>query len=136
MSVVVLIGRILFSYLFITSAFAHFTQTTGMAGYAASKGVPAARLATMVSGLMIGIGGLMLLFGIWADLGALLIAAFTASTAVLIHGFWKASPEEKMMETVQFNKDLALCGAALIMFGLISIAGDDLGLTITGPLFN
>jgi hypothetical protein len=36
---------------------------------------------------------------------------------------------------MQFQKDLALAGAALAMFGLIQIAGDDLGLTLTGPLF-
>jgi putative oxidoreductase len=40
-----------------------------------------------------------------------------------------------MNETIQFGKDLGLAGASLMLFGLFSIAGDDLGLTITGPLF-
>jgi len=30
----------------------------------------------------------MVLLGIWVDLGALLIAAFTLAAALLIHHFW------------------------------------------------
>jgi hypothetical protein len=38
----------------------------------------------------------------------------------------------KQMETVQFNKDVALAGAALAFFVVFRT---DVGLTITGPLF-
>jgi uncharacterized membrane protein YphA (DoxX/SURF4 family) len=136
MSVVVLIGRILFAGLFISSGIAHLTQTKQMAGYAKMKGIPAAPVATIVSGLMVVVGGLMVLLGIWADLGGLLIAAFCIPTAILMHGFWKETdPQAKQMEMIQFNKDLALGGAGLIVLGLVSIAGSELGLTLTGPLF-
>jgi putative oxidoreductase len=40
------------------------------------------------------------------------------------------------MEQTQFSKDLALAGAALMLFGLFAIAGDQVGLTITGPAFD
>jgi hypothetical protein len=36
---------------------------------------------------------------------------------------------------VQFQKDLALGGAALMIFALVVKLGDGLGLTITGPVF-
>ena len=137
MDVLVLIGRILFSLLFLSSAFGHLTQTQAMAGYAKSKGVPSAPAAVLVTGLMLLVGGLMVLLGIWADLGALILAAFLIPTAIIMHGFWRESdPQGRMMEMVQFNKDLALGGAALMLMALISFAGSDLGLTITGPAFN
>ncbi len=135
MDVLVLIGRILFAVLFLNSAFGHLTKTKGMAAYAAHKGVPAAYAATFVGGILLGLGGLSVLLGIWADLGALLLAVFLIPTAVLMHGFWKETGDARMMEQVQFFKDLALGGAALALLGLFAIAGDDLGLTITGPLF-
>jgi putative oxidoreductase len=134
--VVALIGRILFVALFLGSGFAHLSQTQAMAGYASSKGVPAAKLATQVTGVMIIVGALLVLLGIWADLGALLLVVFLIPTAVLMHAFWKETdPQQKQQENVQFMKDLALGGAALLIFALIVKAGDGLGLTITGPLF-
>jgi putative oxidoreductase len=136
MSVLVLIGRVLFVALFLASAFGHLTQTQNMAGYAKSRGVPMAGPAVIVSGLLILVGGVFVLLGIWADLGALLIAIFLIPTAILMHGFWKDSGEARMMEMIQFQKDMALAGAALMLFALISYAGHHLGLTITGPLFH
>lgn len=136
MDVVALIGRILFALLFLSSAFGHLTQSQALAGYAASKGVPAARVATLASGVVMLVGGLMVLLGIWADLGALLLVLFLLPTAVLMHGFWKETDgQAKQQELIQFQKDVALAGAALLAFALVVKLGDDLGLTITGPLF-
>lgn len=137
MDVLVLIGRILFAALFLASAVGHLTRTRMMAGYAASRGVPAAVPATIGSGLLILVGGLSVLLGIWADLGALLLVVFLVPTAVLMHAFWKESDAQaRQMEMVQFQKDLALAGAALMLLALIALVGTDLGLTITGPLFD
>jgi uncharacterized membrane protein YphA (DoxX/SURF4 family) len=134
--VVALIGRILFVVLFLGSGFAHLTQTQAMAGYASSKGVPAAKLATQASGVMIIIGAVMLLLGVWADLGALLLVVFLFPTAVLMHAFWKETDAQaKQLEMIQFQKDTALGGAALLIFALVVKLGDGLGLTVTGPLF-
>jgi putative oxidoreductase len=134
--VIVLIGRILFAYLFITSGVSHFAHRKTMAPYAAAKGLPAAMPATLAAGALQLVGALMVLLGVWADLGALLLFLFLLPTAVLMHAFWKETDQQgRMNETIQFNKDLALAGAALMLFALFSYAGDDLGLTITGPLF-
>jgi uncharacterized membrane protein YphA (DoxX/SURF4 family) len=136
MDFVVLIGRILFAYLFLSSGVNHFLQRNNMAGYAGAKGVPMPMASTLASGALQILGGLSVLLGIWADLGSLLIAVFIIPTAVLMHAFWKETDAQaKMMAMIQFNKDLALGGAALALMGLFSIAGDDLGLTLTGPLF-
>lgn len=137
MDVLVLIGRILFAGLFLMSGFGHLTQTAAMAGYAESRGVPAARLAVLGSGVLLVLGGLSVLLGVWADLGAFLLFVFLLPTAVLMHSFWKETePQAQQMERVQFLKDMALAGAALMLLVLIARAGDDLGLTITGPAFN
>lgn len=134
MDVLILIGRILFAYLFLVSAVNHFTQTEGMTAYAQSRGVPAPRYGVLASGAVFLVGGLSVLLGIWADLGALLLFLVLAVTAVVMHPFWRESGEQsRQQEMIQFNKDIALAGAALALFGFFAAA--DPGLTATGSLF-
>ena len=137
MDVLVLIGRILFASLFLGSAFAHLPQTKAMAGYAASKRVPSPAAAVTGSGVLILLGGLSVLLGLWADLGALLIIVFLVPTALIMHRFWaERDPMMRQNDQVQFMKNTALAGAALVMFAFFAYAGHDLGLTLTGPLFD
>jgi uncharacterized membrane protein YphA (DoxX/SURF4 family) len=136
MDILVLIGRILFAALFLSSGFGHFANGKTMAGYAGSKGVPSPLAATYAGGVLLVAGGLSVLLGIWADLGALLLVIFLVPTALLMHPFWKSRDQERMMEMIQFQKDMALAGASLMLLAFFSFAGDALGLTITGPLFN
>lgn len=136
MDVVILIGRILFAALFLSSAMNHFTQAKAMTGYAQSRGVPQPAAGVYVGGVLLGLGGLSVLLGIWPDLGALLLVIFLVPTAILMHGFWKETdPQAKQMEMIQFFKDLGLAGAALMLLGLFANLGDDLGLVIAAPLF-
>jgi len=137
MDVVVLVGRVLFSVLFFVSAFGHLGRSGAMTGYAKSRGVPFARPAVLLGGVLLALGAASILLGLWADLGALLLVAFLVPTAVLMHGFWKESDgQAKQMEQVQFFKDVALAGAALMLFALFAHVGNDLGLMLTGPLFD
>ena len=95
MDVVLVIARILFAGLFISSGISHLTKLDAMTGYAKYKKVPAAKLSVIVSGLMILVGGLYIAFGVYADLGALLIALFLIPTAFMMHAFWKESDAQQ-----------------------------------------
>lgn len=137
MDVLVLIGRILFALLFLGSGFGHLAQRESMAQYAQFKGIPMPMLAVPASGVLLLAGGLSVLLGVWADLGALLLILFLVPSAFLMHAFWKETdPEAKQGEMVHFNKDIALAGAALMLFAFFAHVGHDLGLTLTGPLFS
>ena len=136
MDVVLVIGRVLFALIFINSGIAHLTKLEAMTGYAKYKKVPAAKLSVIVSGLMILIGGLYIALGIYADLGGLLIALFLIPAAFLMHAFWKETDATaKQNESIGFFKDLALAGAALIIFALVA-TGTDFGPSITSAFFN
>jgi putative oxidoreductase len=135
MEIIVLIARILFAYLLIGSGVAHLTQTSAMAGYAESRGVPSPKLAVQVSGAAFILGGLSILLGIWGDLGALGLAILLLSVAVLMHGFWKETDATvKMNEMVQFNKDIALAAGALAFLALFNHGGLDNAFTITSSV--
>ena len=135
MTAVLAIGQVLFALLFISSGINHLTKLDAMTGYAKYKKVPAAKLSVIVSGLMILVGGVFVALGIYADLGALLLAIFLVPTAFLMHAFWKETDATaKMNETVAFWKDLSLAGAALIIYALVS-GGAELGINITKSFF-
>ncbi|HEY0359080.1 MAG TPA: DoxX family protein [Mycobacteriales bacterium] len=136
MDVIVLIGRILFAQMFVTSGLMHLKNAGMMSGYAQSKGVPAPTLAVLGSGLLILLGGLSVLLGVWPDLGSLLILAFLVPTAYSMHDFWKQTdPTIRRGEQVNFVKNISLAGASLMLFAFFAHT-PDLGLTITGPLFH
>ena len=136
MNTVLIIARVLFALIFLASGANHLTKIEAMTGYAQYKKVPAAKLAVVVSGLMILVGGLYIVFGVYADLGALLIAIFLIPTAFLMHAFWKETDATaKQNEQIAFMKDISMAGAALIIFVLVG-SGADFGPSLTGPFFN
>ena len=64
MDVVLVIGRILFALLFITSGLAHFAKLEAMTGYAKYKKLPAAKFGVLISGLFFLLGGVYIAAGI------------------------------------------------------------------------
>jgi uncharacterized membrane protein YphA (DoxX/SURF4 family) len=137
MDVLVLIARLLFCPLFLASAYAHFTQTEGMAGFAKSRGVPSAVLLVRIGGVALTLGGISVLLGIWGNLGALALICFLVPTATLVHNFWKDSdPQTRLNEQTAFMKDIALAGGALAFFVVYAYAGYTLDLVITNPVFD
>jgi putative oxidoreductase len=134
MDLVLLIGRVLFVGVFIMSgATVHLLKWRDGVAYARMKNVPAPELLVPASGVMAVVGGVLVALGLWADLGALLLAAFVFPVAVMMHAFWRLEdPMERLQDQVHFMKDVALGGAALALFALFQQFGDDIGLTV-GP---
>jgi putative oxidoreductase len=136
MDIVFLIGRILFGVLFIYSGFAHFAAAEAMQGYARQQGAPAPAVTVPLTGAVIVLSGAAVILGVIADVAALLIAGFLFLTAFIMHAFWKVTdPQMRQMEQIQFSKDLALAGAALVTFYAWNQLQGDAGLSITDPLF-
>src|SRR3954465_1738495 len=86
---VVLLARFLLSAIFIFAAFGHFSSKT--IEMAALAGVPLAAIAVPLSGLMSLAGGLSVLIGYRARLGALLLVAFLVPVTLAMHKFWNVT---------------------------------------------
>ncbi|MGD0484770.1 MAG: DoxX family protein [Gemmatimonadales bacterium] len=111
------IARLLFSALFLKSAYSHLTKVKMMAGYAKAVGnVPAPEAATVVTGLMLLAGGLSILLGYHPRIGAALLLVFLVPTAFIMHGYWKVQdPMQRAGDEAHFWKDISLAGAALFI---------------------
>jgi putative oxidoreductase len=83
-----LAGRVLLGGFFVISGLRHFQHLAMMAGFTGSKGVPAPRLAVIVSGLMIILGGVSILLGVRPHWGIALVSAFLLPVTLLMHQYW------------------------------------------------
>ena len=111
----VLAGRILLGLLFILSGFGKIAGFEGTVGYIASQHLP---LPTIVAVLTIAIelgGGLALVTGFYTRQAALLLAGFTLLAAFVFHAFWSAPEAAKMMQQINFLKNLSIAGGMLVL---------------------
>lgn len=114
MKVVVLLGRILFSSIFIFAGISHFFPQT--IAYASNYGCPMAPFLVPLSGLISVLGGLSILLGYKARIGAWLIVIFLVPVTLMMHNYWAMpDPMAAMMQRAMFMKNLALVGATLII---------------------
>lgn len=118
MRVPFLLGRILFGGFFISSGVNHLRQTRQMAQYAASKNVPKPNLAVKATGVVLIAGGTSILLGVKPKLGAAAILGFLAGVSPIMHDFWNQNAEQRMNDTVNFMKNLALAGGAMALMGV------------------
>jgi putative oxidoreductase len=108
------LGRFLFALIFVMSGPRHFMSAT--IGYAASQGVPMASIAVPFSGLLALVGGLSILLGYRAKLGAWLIVLFLAGVTPMMHNFWAISdPMMHQMQMIMFMKNMSMLGGALFI---------------------
>jgi uncharacterized membrane protein YphA (DoxX/SURF4 family) len=114
-----LIGRVVFSLMFLLYGVRHLTQTEGSAAYAQYKKVPAPRYMVVFTGVAMLLGGLAVIFGVWMDLAALGIAIFVLAAALFMHRFWEEDDAQtKQVEMAQFMKNITIAGAALILMSV------------------
>lgn len=101
------------------SGYNHFKNLGMLTGYAQSKGVPMAKTAVWFTGLMMFLGGLGILLGVYVQWAVLLLAVFLAITTSKMHRYWEvAEPMARMGEQVNFYKNFGLLGAVLMLLAI------------------
>jgi putative oxidoreductase len=107
-------GRALFAAIFLGAGPSHFAPAA--IAYARSAGVPFAELLVPASGVLAFSGGLSVLLGWRARLGAAALIAFLVPVTLSLHAFW-AVPDPMMaqMQYAMFMKNAGLLGGALLI---------------------
>ena len=133
MDAVLVIGRVLFALIFVASGINHITKADHMTGYAQFKKVPAAKASVILSGVFFLLAAASLILGVYADLGALVLAVLLVIMAVMFHNFWtQTDPQQKQMEQIAFFKNISMAGGALVMFA--ALAAQSEGVRVVGPM--
>jgi putative oxidoreductase len=111
---VVVLGRFFFALIFLVAAPNHFTRQT--IAFSASQGVPWASIAVPLSGVLAIAGGLSILLGYRARLGAWLIVLFLIPVTLMLHKFWLVQdPMMAQIQMILFMKNVSMLGAALLL---------------------
>ena len=107
-----LAARQLLAVTFIIASAGHFTSDT--VARAAHHGVPLASLLVPISGLIALAGGLSLLFGYHAKIGAGLLVVFLVPVTLTMHNFWAAGDAATFQtELMHFIRNAGLLAGAL-----------------------
>lgn len=114
-----IIGRILFGGYFLLQAYYHFKNVDPYTSYAASKGVKYPKYAVLGTGALLAIGGLTILAGSFIPWGVLALAIFFIGVTPKMHNYWAITdPNQRMVERVNFYKNLALLGGSLLLLAV------------------
>jgi putative oxidoreductase len=108
-----LAARVLLAWMFLYSGFGKITGFAGAAKYMASKGMPLIEPLLVGALLIEVVGGLMLVVGWKTRWAAWAIFGFVALASVIFHNFWAVPAEQATMQTILFNKNLAIMGGLL-----------------------
>lgn len=125
MNFILLLGRILYSAIFIVASPNHFTGA--LIGAAESHHVPMAAWLVPASGLLALIGGISVLIGFKARWGAWLLVIFLVPVTLVMHKFWGlADPGAAQLQQIMFLKNLSMLGGAFLIayFGAGPISVD------------
>ena len=115
--IVAVVGRILLCTIFLLSAVGNkIPNFQAVAGYMAKEGVPAPQV--MLAGAIVFLiaGGLSVILGYKARIGAALLLVFLVLATYYFHDFWTLSdPKAQQEQMIQFMKNLGLMGAMLLV---------------------
>ena len=101
------------------ASFNHFKNLNYMSEYAKAKGAPSPKLAVAGTGVILLVGGLSMLLGVYPVAGIILLIIFLLGASFQIHNFWKVDDAQmKQIDMINFTKNMALVGA-LLMFLLL-----------------
>ncbi|MBI1773766.1 MAG: DoxX family protein [Proteobacteria bacterium] len=108
--ILVLIGRIALSIIFLFDLYGKLTNFSGFAAVRSLSVLPVPILWAIAAVVLLIVGLIGVLLGFKARLGALALSLFCLSTAIIGHPFWIDPAQQG-----QFLKDLALSGGFLIL---------------------
>ena len=114
-----LAGRLLFGVLFAYNGVNHLRNYASVRGYCAYKHVPMPGASAILSGAWLLVSGSSVVAGFRPEIGLVLITVFLLVVTPVMHDFWNiADPAQRLGEEINFTKNAALLGAALMMLSL------------------
>jgi putative oxidoreductase len=115
----ILVARIFIGSLFLWAGATKVVHWKGSAEYMHLKKMPTTLLPAAI--LMQIVGGLSVLLGFEARVGALLLIVYMIPAAIKMHDFWNLQGDARTTQKNMFMKDVAVLGGLLIF--LVTGAG-------------
>jgi putative oxidoreductase len=115
---VTVVGRLMLATIFLMSALGKkIPDFSGPVEYMTANGVPSPSILLAGAIVFLLAGGVSVVLGFKARIGASLLAVFLILATYFFHDFWTFAPDsqEFQMQMIQFMKNLGLLGAMLMI---------------------
>lgn len=109
------IGRSLLALIFIASGLGKIGGWEQTAGYMASKGMPLVPLFLFGAIALELLGGLSILLGYKARIGAIALMVFLLPATLIFHAFWSYEGMQQQLQMIQFLKNVSIFGGLLLV---------------------
>lgn len=111
-----LVGRVLLGWIFLTSGFGKLANIAGTTAYFAARGLEPASFWAYFGGLYeFGIGAALIL-GVATRYAALATILWVAIATIIAHRYWTYPVEQQSAQYINFMKNLAIIGGAIYAF--------------------
>jgi putative oxidoreductase len=107
---VLVIGRLLLSFMFIFAGFGKLTDIAGTAGWFGSIGLPMPTVVAVLVGLLELVGGLAVLIGFKTRIAAAALAVFTIAATLIAH-----MDLADQVQMLFFLKNMSVAGGLLFV---------------------
>ena len=114
--VLLLVGRVLLGWLFLTSAWGKFMNMGGYVTYLTNLKVPNPGFFSWIGAPVEFLIGMTLILGFATRYAALLCLLFLIVATALAHRYWEYPAAQVMAQYNNFLKNLAIFGGALLLF--------------------
>jgi putative oxidoreductase len=113
--VLLLVGRILMSYLFLSAGFGKLTNVVGTAAYFTALAVPSPSVMSYLVGALEVTVGVALILGLATRYVAIVIFIFVLIATAFAHRYWTYVAEAQRAQFIQFTKNLAMMSGSLFL---------------------
>lgn len=119
MEIILLVGRVIFGLYWVNAAIQNLLGLEKGAENAGEHGVPYPRFSFIATAPVMVVSGLSIAFGFYSWVAAVALIGFLIPASVLRHHFWDVDdPGERGVERRDFEKNMALIGACILIAGL------------------
>ncbi len=121
MDILLLVGRILYGCYFLILGGSYIKSSSRLSKREGLRDLPYPRILVYLCALLSVLGGLGVILGVHTNLSLGALILMLIFTSLRLHDYWNAdTPEMIAVEMSLFLKNIALIGAALIMYSILS----------------
>ena len=111
-----LVGRVVMSWIFLSSGFAKLGDVAAFSGVLAKRGVPAPSFMGWLGAIVEFGGGLLILLGLKIRFAAILMILFVIVATAISHRYWEFTGDLIIAQRTNFWKNVTIIGGLLFMF--------------------
>jgi len=114
--IVALVGRVVMSWIFLSSGFTKLTDVAAFSAVLTKRGVPAPSFMGWLGAIVEFGGGVLILLGIKIRYAAILMILFVIVATLISHRYWDYPVDQIVAQRTNFWKNVTIIGGLLFMF--------------------